>query len=332
MAPQTRTLNGMRIAPYLVGSVVLASAIGVPSASSAVLCSSTPALDQQVTCTASVSGQVITVPSGATSMTVTVKGAGGGGGGAEASAFGGMGGMGASVQATINVVGLTAIKVTVGAGGTGGIGPTSPESGSTGDSSEILLGCTPLAHAGGGGGGAPGTGGGTGGQGASGSGSSAHPTLASAVTINPSGGSAGGMGGSNSSGSSGSVGSVALKFSGPATPPASPAASAAPTVTHRFSWEGQGSGPSTSDLQAGTWQNTPTGSDWKLPGHVLLGWSTSPKLPVSLARGMTSAFDGIVDGQRIIFIPAGKPTFVTGDASLYAIWDVSTPKMLIGRC
>jgi hypothetical protein len=59
-------------------------------------------------------------------------------------------------------------------------------------------------------------------------------------------------------------------------------------------------------------------------GGTLLGWSTSASFPVSVAREAVaqgwSAVDETFDGTRMIYIPAGGYTYVTGSNTLYPIW------------
>jgi hypothetical protein len=143
----------------LVGALAVA-----PTAHAAPSCTTTtPALDQQVTCTYNAGGFTdITVPSGATYVTVTVNGAGGGGGGHEfGGAAGAFGGAGARVSGTFDIAGLSTIRAVVEAGGAGG-SPGNPGSGGGGGRfSAIYRGASSTATdalvvAGGGGGGAGG--------------------------------------------------------------------------------------------------------------------------------------------------------------------------------
>lgn len=79
---------------------------------------------------------------------------------------------------------------------------------------------------------------------------------------------------------------------------------------------------------SGTWLSLPGARDCTASATrqsaSLLGWSTSPLFPVARAKIQTEngwgAFDGPIDGVRMIFIPAGKATFVSGDNTLYGIW------------
>ena len=81
---------------------------------------------------------------------------------------------------------------------------------------------------------------------------------------------------------------------------------------------------------AGAWltlpsadQCTQTGPTAKA-GATLLGWSTNANFPVALAQSQVDkhwgAIDDTFDGVRMIFIPAGMATFVSGSNTLYPIW------------
>jgi hypothetical protein len=77
----------------------------------------------------------------------------------------------------------------------------------------------------------------------------------------------------------------------------------------------------------GTWFTLPTadtchpGGDTPA-GSVLLGWSTSATFPV--ARAQYQINKGVIDeeigGGRMIYIPAGMATFVSGSNTLYPVW------------
>ena len=135
------------------------SIIGAPYASAATCTTSTPAIGEQVTCS-NVGGATttITVPSGATNISLTIDGAGGGGGGSDLGSnyVGAAGGAGARVVAEFDVAGLSAVTVTIGDSGTRG----DPEYGGGGGGySAVFRGSDPndrdsvLVVAGGGGGG-----------------------------------------------------------------------------------------------------------------------------------------------------------------------------------
>jgi len=104
----------------------------------------------------------IAIPSGATSMNVTVVGGGGGGGGSTSGPSGGPGGAGAEVNAQFVFGTGGSLTVVVGAGGAGSSG------GRGGGYSSVTAGATLVAVAGGGGGGgqSQGSQGGAGGDGA----------------------------------------------------------------------------------------------------------------------------------------------------------------------
>lgn len=59
-------------------------------------------------------------------------------------------------------------------------------------------------------------------------------------------------------------------------------------------------------------------------GAVLLGWSTSASFPIARAQAQVDkkwgAIDETIDGTRMIFIPAGMATFVSGSNNLFPIW------------
>lgn len=60
------------------------------------------------------------------------------------------------------------------------------------------------------------------------------------------------------------------------------------------------------------------------PNAKLLGWATSPQFPVSVAQQIVDLkygpIDAVIDGTRMIFIPAGGWTFVSGSNNLFPIW------------
>jgi hypothetical protein len=77
----------------------------------------------------------------------------------------------------------------------------------------------------------------------------------------------------------------------------------------------------------GSWLFLPAADDCSsttAPNAKLLGWSTSANFPVQRAQSQVDnrwgAIDEIFDGVRMIFIPAGQATFVSGPNSLYPIW------------
>lgn len=77
----------------------------------------------------------------------------------------------------------------------------------------------------------------------------------------------------------------------------------------------------------GSWLYLPAADDCSSttdPNAKLLGWSTSANFPVQRAQSQVDnrwgAIDEVFDGVRMIFIPAGQATFVSGPNSLYPIW------------
>lgn len=71
-----------------------------------------------------------------------------------------------------------------------------------------------------------------------------------------------------------------------------------------------------------------TSSDPKVSaGARLLGWSPSANFPVAIAQAQIDrgwgVYDGPIDGVRIIFIPAGMSTFVSGPNSLHPVWSTA---------
>lgn len=74
----------------------------------------------------------------------------------------------------------------------------------------------------------------------------------------------------------------------------------------------------------GTWMQLPDARSCSKPGSTLLGWSTSAAFPVDVAKAQVAkgwgVIDGTINGVRMIFIPAGGYTSLTGDNSLYPVW------------
>ncbi len=68
---------------------------------------------------------------------------------------------------------------------------------------------------------------------------------------------------------------------------------------------------------------TQTGPNAK-PGAKLLGWATSSSFPIARAQAQIDKKWGVIDeeinGVRMIFIPAGMATFVSGSNNLFPIW------------
>ena len=85
-------------------------------------------------------------------------------------------------------------------------------------------------------------------------------------------------------------------------------------------------GPAASGL-IGTWLTLPTAGDCSSttnPKAKLLGWSTNANFPVELAQSQVNrgwgAIDEVFGEVRMIFIPAGQATYVSGPGSLFPIW------------
>lgn len=83
---------------------------------------------------------------------------------------------------------------------------------------------------------------------------------------------------------------------------------------------------------SGTWMALPKAEDCKQTGPnakagtKLLGWSTHANFPVATAQSQIDKGWGVIDGDfggvRMIFIPAGMSTFVSGGNTLYPVWSV----------
>lgn len=81
---------------------------------------------------------------------------------------------------------------------------------------------------------------------------------------------------------------------------------------------------------SGSWLTLPTATQCTQSGPtaktgaVLLGWSTSANFPIARAQAQVDkkwgAIDETIDGTRMIFIPAGLATFVSGSNNLFPIW------------
>ena len=81
---------------------------------------------------------------------------------------------------------------------------------------------------------------------------------------------------------------------------------------------------------AGSWltlpsadQCTQSGPTAK-PGAKLLGWATNSSFPIARAQAQIDKKWGVIDetinGVRMIFIPAGMATYVSGSNTLFPIW------------
>jgi len=80
----------------------------------------------------------------------------------------------------------------------------------------------------------------------------------------------------------------------------------------------------------GSWLTLPSASECSQsgpnakPGARLLGWATSASFPVAQAQAQIDKRWGVIDevigGTRMIFIPAGMPTFISSSNNLFPIW------------
>ena len=241
------------------------------------------------------------------SATQPAPGLGFGGGNAASSSAGGGGGAGgAGVSAPVGGV--------PDQGGNGGAGIASRISG------------TLRYYAGGGGGGSGRVGTPTsGGSGVGGSGLRADngsgTVFATDGAANTGSGGGGGTKVSNDSGAGGS-GVVIVRIGGAADPV--PAEAPAATWSLGLNADGGVCSESATVGAEGTWQQLPKATACSKAGVTLLGWATSPAFPVGRAKEQVAkgwgAIDEVIEGVRMIFIPAGGYTFITGENSLYAIW------------
>ena len=81
---------------------------------------------------------------------------------------------------------------------------------------------------------------------------------------------------------------------------------------------------------SGTWMALPKSDDCKQSGPnakagaKLLGWSPNANFPVDVAQNQIAkswgVYDGPIGGVRMIFIPAGMSTYVSGSNTLYPVW------------
>ena len=143
------------------------------------------------------------------------------------------------------------------------------------------------------------------------------PSLTATIAVTVSGGSGGGGGGGSSSSDS-STPSVETSTPSVETLSLSLAASGA-TCT--------GGNPTG---YAGTWLTLPSADQCTQSGPTaksgakLLGWATSSSFPVARAQAQVDkkwgVIDEVIDGERMIFIPGGMATFVSGSNNLFPIW------------
>jgi hypothetical protein len=81
----------------------------------------------------------------------------------------------------------------------------------------------------------------------------------------------------------------------------------------------------------GTWLTLPGANDCTPPaskaGATLLGWSTTPNFPVTIAQRQVTngwgTYETFNDAGQItsVFIPAGRATLLSGTNTLYPIWN-----------
>lgn len=143
------------------------------------------------------------------------------------------------------------------------------------------------------------------------------PSQTATIAVTVSGGSGGGGGGGSSSSDS-STPSVETSTPSVETLSLSLAASGA-TCT--------GGNPTG---YAGTWLTLPSADQCTQSGPTaksgakLLGWATSSSFPVARAQAQVDkkwgVIDEVIDGERMIFIPGGMATFVSGSNNLFPIW------------
>ena len=143
------------------------------------------------------------------------------------------------------------------------------------------------------------------------------PSRTATIAVTVSGGSGGGGGGGSSSSDS-STPSVETSTPSVETLSLSLAASGA-TCT--------GGNPTG---YAGTWLTLPSADQCTQSGPTaksgakLLGWATSSSFPVARAQAQVDkkwgVIDEVIDGERMIFIPGGMATFVSGSNNLFPIW------------
>lgn len=100
-------------------------------------------------------------------------------------------------------------------------------------------------------------------------------------------------------------------------------AASVPTRTLQFQGDSRCATQEASSLD-GQWLQLPSAADCTRAGHTLLGWSTSAAFPVAVAKAQVDkgwgAIDDTFDGVRMIFIPAGGYTLLSGDNNLYEVW------------
>ena len=128
---------------------------------------------------------------------------------------------------------------------------------------------------------------------------------------------------------------IAVTVSGGVTPSPSPAqTTSSPLMTETLSLSVAASGATCAGGNpsgtSGSWLTLP-GADQcsqsgptAKPGAKLLGWATSANFPIARAQAQVDkkwgVIDEVIDGQRMIFIPGGMATFVSGSNNLFPIW------------
>lgn len=117
----------------------------------------------------------------------------------------------------------------------------------------------------------------------------------------------------------------------PVADPSNDSSAAAPIETLSLATTSTGATCTGGDLSgvSGSWLALPSADQCKpgpsvKAGSKLLGWSTSATFPVAQAQAQVDkkwgAIDETIGGVRMIFIPAGMSTFVSGSNTLYPVW------------
>lgn len=83
---------------------------------------------------------------------------------------------------------------------------------------------------------------------------------------------------------------------------------------------------------SGSWLTLPSADQCSqsgptaMPGAKLLGWSTSANFPIARAQSQVDKKWGVIDeeidGIRMVFIPGGMATFVSGSNNLFPVWSI----------
>ena len=104
----------------------------------------------------------------------------------------------------------------------------------------------------------------------------------------------------------------------------SSASAEVPAFTVSLNSDGATCASSLDHQSQGTWATLPSAAECTRVGQTLLGWASTSDFPVAIAKRQVDAgwgaYDGPIDGRRMIFIPAGRPTLISGDCALHAIW------------